>query len=322
MLPNAEEILKNLIQRLYFANSGTLDEDAHWQIGEKAAELGLSKSATDALKRAVVREADGVLAHSHLPAQPPLPPPVWVINFDEPAKPLAKAGQPRPNPKMATAYAFKWSDFLPHFHWPALPNWWENLWARRGERGHHDQASTLTWQATLARELWTWPALPEHLLIRACAVGLGVLGVFLSYEHIEERNSTMIFATAAPAEADEVSMRAVPPAPASLAGFNARRFTGRYRGEYTDAQGQTLEVWLDISSLDEGQSPATFQYNLRIKEVGGGIRTRLFAQEGTLDAATQKVLLPTSPLGEFALAAKPSGQMRLSSVTQPALVLE
>jgi hypothetical protein len=331
MLPNAEEILKNLIQRLYFANSGILDEDAHWQIGEKAAELGLTKSATEALKRAVAREAHEVLVNSHLAAQPPLPLPTWVINFDETAKPLANA-QALQNPKVATAYEFRWSDFLPSFQWPAAPSWWESLWTKPGERNRGHQATTPNWQVALAWELWTWPVLPEQLLVQTCAVVLGALCVFLSYEYIEERNSSMLFARAPLAEA---SQKAEPdpvakpdheakpvPAPASLAGFSSQRFTGRYRGEYTNADGQALEVWLDISSLDQGQNPATFQYNLRIKEVGGGIRTRLFAQQGTLDPTTQKVMLPASPLGEFALATKPSGQMRLSSLAQPALVLE
>jgi hypothetical protein len=323
MLPNAEEILKNLIQRLYFANSGILDEDAHWQIGEKAAELGLTKSATEALKRAVAREAHEVLVNSHLAAQPPLPPPVWVINFDEAAKPLSNT-RVLQNPKVATAYEFRWTDFLPSLQWPALPSWWENLWAKQGKQGR--QATTPNWQVALARELWTWPVPPEQLLVQTCAVVLGALCVFLSYEYIEERNSSMLFATAPLAElgqkAEPGQVAKPVPAPASLAGFSSQRFTGRYRGEYADAEGRALEVWLDISSLNEGQNPATFQYNLRIKEVGGSIRTRLFAQQGTLDPTTQKVLLPASPLGEFVLATKPSGQMRLSSVAQPALMLE
>jgi hypothetical protein len=109
--------------------------------------------------------------------------------------------------------------------------------------------------------------------------------------------------------------------PARLAVFAPQKFAGRYRGEYADANGQPIEVWLDVYAMESGPAPA-FRYNLRVKVLGGAMITRQFDQPGQVDPATKRVQLATEGLRDFALEVKDHGHFRLSSLEAEGLVLE
>ncbi len=110
--------------------------------------------------------------------------------------------------------------------------------------------------------------------------------------------------------------------PAQLAIFAPQKFTGRYRGTFTSTDGQPMEVWLDIFTMSATEQPPSFRYNLRLREVGGANKLRLFDQPGQIDPEQKQITIATEWLREFQVEVGKTGLYKFRSANLPGLVLE
>ena len=269
MLTEQEEILKAFIQHHYFANSGLLNEEANWQIREKADELGIGKSRIDELKVTVRREGD-LLMHYQLPAEPPIPPPISDRPVEEAA--VAEALLPPSPKKVVPAQNVGQPPILP---------------PKVGQ--------------------WAHPALKWGL--GASLVLLLMLGIYFGTPQLGRTPVSM--------PAGRAKM-----IPAQLATFTPQKFIGRYWGTFTSTDGQFMEVWLDIFTMQATDQPPTFRYNLRLREVGGANKLRLFDQPGQIDPEQKQITITTEVLREFQVEVSEAGLYRFKSANVPDLVLE
>jgi hypothetical protein len=135
------------------------------------------------------------------------------------------------------------------------------------------------------------------LLVAAVALAVVAIGL-LGYVYRDR-----LFAKSDPEPADTTQVDKLVP----TGDLDLGRLPGRYHGTYNNAEGQALEVWLDISSVNTNANPVTFEYNLRIETTAKVIQQRLFKQQGTVDPASKTVSINTESLRTFELGAKGKG---------------
>jgi hypothetical protein len=132
------------------------------------------------------------------------------------------------------------------------------------------------------------------LLVAAVALAVVAIGL-LGYVYRDR-----LFANDAPKPQDTTQVDK----PVVSGDLDLGRLPGRYHGTYNNENGQALEVWLDISSVNTNANPVTFEYNLRIETTAKVIQQRLFRQQGTVDPASKIVSINTESLRTFELDTK------------------